>query len=110
MNGQTTGSSAERTSKKRPLRIAGQLVGPFTTGCALARPAVPTGSRIATDGSGESTVAAGGGKAQRRAARGGLRERRLVGRKAQRIDQVVHALEPLHPHLEPLALRADLLE
>ena len=59
MYGQTTGSSADLTSKKRPLRIAGQLVGPLTTGCGVARPAVPTGSRIATDGSVKRTVAAG---------------------------------------------------
>ena len=59
MNGHTTGSSADLTSKKRPLRIAGQLVGPLTTGCAVAFPAVPIGSRIATDGSVNRTVAAG---------------------------------------------------
>src|SRR5437867_4054938 len=51
MYGHTTGSSADFTSKNRPLRIAGQLVGPFTTGWGVARPAVPIGSRIATDGS-----------------------------------------------------------
>src|SRR5207244_11108932 len=60
MKGQTTGSSADLTSKKRPLRIAGQLVGPFTTGCGVLRPALPTGSRIATEGSVKSSVAAGG--------------------------------------------------
>src|SRR5438876_963897 len=58
MYGHTTGSSADFTSKNRPLRIAGQLVGPFTTGWGVARPAVPIGSRIATDGSVKRTVAA----------------------------------------------------
>ncbi len=73
------------TAKKRPLRIAGQLVGPFTTGWGVARPAVPTGS-------------------------GGLREARLIGRQGERVDEVVHALEDFHAGLEPLALIADLLE
>src|SRR3989442_15843939 len=59
MYGHTTGSSADFTSKKRPLLIAGQLVGPFTTGWGVALPAIPIGSRIATDGSVKRTVVAG---------------------------------------------------
>src|SRR3989442_15939123 len=61
MYGHTTGSSADFTSKKRPLLIAGQLVGPFTTGWGVARPAIPIGSRIATEGSVKRTVVAGRG-------------------------------------------------
>ena len=44
------------------------------------------------------------------ASRCGLGQRRLVGREAEGIDKVVHALEHLHACLKALALRADLLE